>query len=509
MEQLRCSRLLQNKLKKINMKKFTFKLLFVCVCFLSPTILSAQSKSVSEFYLDIISRIKLEFIEDSGGRISVAPMESKGENGCNIKYYKPIVKNGKWQNVVLKFKPLQSGNTHFRFMMKNKKGSKNAIIAYLKDIKINGEIIDNGDFKHKYRHWGKSENKKFPIKIISKKKYRCLRINSKTDISRTFVFEAGKTYEFSFKIKAMGELEPYGDDKNVDLSEMFNVDITNKETPLISDSFAKMKSKMLVNDITFKLSNSGEKKAIIFRSSKFPQGRNPHKIFLKEPALEGQYIYILHTACSVGGNNETIGAITLLTDQGNKYYRDIRLGRDIGQFNEKCSYNNALPVDMGNGKYLYFSRIEMPNFENVVSMYFVGNGRVPWAIMAMTISEQKVYPFEITTPSPKEWTKADIPTETTKVVKGSALDFSQMLNTPIPAGATGRTIITERGTLAFEKTPDVDAKFRSYSFWSPLNFADLPKEERYEKIKDYCSRIREQGYNLVRIKLDKLKSVTS
>lgn len=487
------------------MKRVLINLFCITFSLFSSLSLFAQDKEYSnQVYLNIISRIRLDFIDDGGGRIDTVALPDKGENGCLIKYYK-LLENDKWQTVSFKFKALHTGNTHFCFFMRDKRGSKNAVVGYLDDVKINGEIIENGDFNRKLNHWSREESKKFPIKIISNNKSKYLRINSKKAISRTFVFEAGKTYEFSFRIKPIGEIKPHSDDVSVSLSEIVNVNLADKNTQLISNSFAKFNSAKLFNEVMFRPSKSGKNNAVIFRSGIYPKGLPSTTITLKKPALEEQFIYILHSACANDKHNSRVGSITLVTDQGNKYYRDIRLGKDVGAFNKKGSYNNAIPIDMGKGKYAYFSRIEMPQFENVVSMYISANEKIPWAILGITVSDKKVYPFEIATPSDKEWTKADVP-DVSKIVKGSALDFSDMLSTPIPAGSTGRVIISERGTLAFENSPEKDARFRSYSFWSPSKFVMLPKEERYEKMKDYASRVREQGYNLVRIKLDYLKS---
>ncbi|MBE6411819.1 MAG: hypothetical protein E7036_04620 [Opitutales bacterium] len=487
------------------MKKSMLKLLCLCVCFLASLTMFAQEKKLnSDVHLRIISRIKLEFIEDAGGRIVVQPLPEKGENGCMIKYLKPL-KNNKWQKVSLKFKALQSGNTHFSFYMRDKRGLKNAMAGYLDDVKIDGVLVENGDFSRRFVHWSPEKSNEFPIKYISKKKSKYVRINSKKGISRTFVFEAGKTYEFSFRVKSIGELKAHSDDISVNLSDIVNVNLADKNTPFISDTFAKFNSPKLYNGVVFAPSVSGENNAVIFRSSKYLNGLPFTTIKPEKPALEEQFIYILHTACNDAKSNEKVGSITLVTDQGNKYYREIKFAKDVGFFGKRGSYNNAVPIEISKGKFVYFSRIEMPNFENVVSMFVSADEKTTWALLGITISDKKIYPFEVATPSPQEWTKADIP-EVSKIVKGSALDFSDMLGTPIPAGSAGRVIISERGTLAFENSPEKDVRFRSYSFWSPSRFVMLPKEERYEKIKDYASRVREQGYNLVRIKLDYLKS---
>lgn len=487
------------------MKRVLLNLLLLGLSLFAPVSLTAQEKPADEFFLNIISRIKLEFVDSGDARIVVDPMPEKGENGCSVKYFKKLQERGKWQTVSIKFKALNSGNTFFRFTMRDKKGSKKALMAYLDDVKLDGQPISNGNFNSKFKDWNTYENKDFPVKIISKKENKFARINSKEVLARAFSFEAGKTYELSFKVKSIGEMSKYADHFSVSLSDFVNINIADKQTPIISNSLAKFKSPMLVNSVMFRPSNSNVNNAFALRSALQPNGVGSTKITFKKPAQEGQFIYILHTACALEKKSTSVGYIVLFTDQGNKYYRDIKLGRDVGAFDKRGSYNNALPVDMGNGKYAYFSRIEMPNFENVVAMQLSANPKNPWVILGITVCDKKVYPFEIATPSSAEWTKADIP-EMSKVVKGSALDFSNMLATPIPAGSTGRVIVSERGTLAFENSPEKDARFRSYSFWSAETFTALPKEERYEKIRDYASRVREQGYNLVRIKLDFLKS---
>src|SRR5262245_35706825 len=76
---------------------------------------------------------------------------------------------------------------------------------------------------------------------------------------------------------------------------------------------------------------------------------------------------------------------------------------------------------------------------------------------------------------------------------GSALDFSQMGFTEVPAGKHGRVIATPSGQFAFRDSPAQSRRFYGVNFC--FN-AQYPEHEQADRIAERLTRV---GYNAVRI----------
>lgn len=77
----------------------------------------------------------------------------------------------------------------------------------------------------------------------------------------------------------------------------------------------------------------------------------------------------------------------------------------------------------------------------------------------------------------------------------SALDFSSLRNTGVPAGKFGSVSINKRGQLAFKQAPDKRVRFFGLNSWSAGYIALWTKPD----IKEFAESMANQGYNIIRI----------
>ncbi len=498
------------------MGKLTHTIFAIACAVVSYSFSFAADLSDCDAYINAVADCRVELISKSTKNASIilGNWTTNGVKKDIIRFFYKSPTPNEWTTASFKFKALGSGNISISAYAKEKLDANKNILpfaAYFDDFKLNGKLIPNGDFKKEFDGWWYNKhNKDFPPKIVKFPSItgggNCVRVTRKGSISQSVKIEAGKTYEVSFRTRGAGLLSQGCDDSQFDISTSFNCDenIAKKFATKFPKIDLTGKGK-IIHNVHFTSNSRDGKTAYIPRTKLMKDDLLKVEFDVTPDQAAYRYLYILHTAFNAFESKyKVLGRVTITLDSGAVFKHDIHLGRDVWwSDSDKLLMNGkSVPVDGGN---LYFSRFELPEKGVVKKIGFHGFYKSPWAIYAATFSDTNEYPFEVVTPSEKEWTKADIP-ENIDVVKGSALDLSHMINTPIPAGATGRAFVSERGTIAFENTPKLDARFKSYSLWSSSIMARKPAPEKYEIIKKYAARLRAQGYNCVRIKIDYLKS---
>lgn len=458
---------------------------------------------------------KIELLSDANNKgIQLGKVNAKDKRQVLRFYYKSKTPK-QWTNTSFKFKALTSGEVTLLLSAperKNKDGKLISIAVNYDDIKLNGKLLPNGDFSDDFTTWSKSVYGDLGIVPKIEKcedingHGKCVRITRTSQLVKRLSLTKDKIYELSFATRYVGEIDRYIDDVALDFSDSFNNSSKNMKKMKIALPNPKIsKEGVVINGIKFKANTSEGKSALIFRSKLLSSEKNEIKIKLTEEQAKLQYLYIIHTISNAFiDNNNSVGRVMMTTKNGRLVKKDIHLDRDAGYQNQVVNGFNATPLQVDGGT-VYFSRFKLPEDEKVDTISFLGHYKSPWIVYAGTLSDTKVYPFEIMTPTEDKWTKADITDKFYDVEEGSALDLSHLISTPVPAGSTGRAIVSSRGTIAFEKTPEKDARFKSYSLWESKLFAYIPDVERREFIRNYAKNLRKQGYNLVRIKLDYLK----
>ncbi len=504
--------------KQLYMIKLTHTFFAVACAILSYSFSLAADLTNCDAYITAIADCRIEVLSKStkNNTINFGQWTTNGIKKDIVRYFYKSQTPNEWTTTSFKIKALQTGKlTLGAYMQEKKDESKNIlpIAVYYDDFKVNGKLIPNGDFQKDFDGWWYNKhNKNFPPKIIKKLSItgggNCARVTRQSNISQSIKIEAGKTYEVSFRTRRAGLLKVGCDDMQFDISKEFNCDEN------IAKKFGSKLQKMdltgngmYVYNIRFASKSIDGKTAYVPRNRLTPQAKGSAELDVSADEATARYLYILHTAFNAFESKyNAIGRMVFTLDNGQQIKHDIHLGRDVWWSDSEKLLRNGKAIKTKNG-YLYFSRFELPENGVVKKIAFQGFYKVPWAIYAATFSDTKEYAFQFTHDI-DNWSGADIP-ENLDIAKGSALDLSHTINTPIPAGASGRAFVSERGTIAFENTPNIDARFKSYSLWSSSLMARLPATEKYEKMRKYASRLRAQGYNCVRIKLDYLKSFST
>ncbi|MBQ6534571.1 MAG: hypothetical protein IJI37_05315, partial [Opitutales bacterium] len=258
-----------------------------------------------------------------------------------------------------------------------------------------------------------------------------------------------------------------------------------------------------IEGIRFAADTSGGGRALVIRNKLAPTAPMSVEFTLTPDQKAMKSLYILHTLSdAIKPECAAMCRVIFIDKKGAQTKRDIHIGRDIFTPDQTPRGMNAICVKAEGGN-LCFSRFDLP--QGTEKIAFAGFYKSPWIIYAATLSDSDVPAFETFRPTPGKWTSAGVDGGFYEIKSGSALDLSGILQTPVPAGSTGRAIVSPRGTIAFESAPDVDVRFKSYSLWDSKLFIYLPPEERKARIREYAAYVRLQGYNLVRIKLDYLK----
>ena len=488
----------------------------IFLLFASATTTFAQNLKNCHCYVNLMAKSKIEFVSEVKSASAQTGTIGEDYRKKNILrfFYKSDAPN-EWKKVSIKFKAHSSDTVNICLSSSEQKGKDGKILpiaTYYDDVKVNGKLLPNGDFSKDFLDWHISfaGNEKLLPKIIQTKEIvkdgKCARITRKGQISQTIKVKAGKVYELSFSMRYAGIFNPLDDDMALDFSDTFNDNSATMKKIKVALPNPKISEEgTLINGIRFKSTKVKGRSALILRNKLLPSVKSRVDVKINENQARTRYFYFVHTASSaMPKNTHSIGRVLMTTKSGKLIKNDVNYKHVYGYQDEKINGLNAKPYKVDGGT-VYFSRFAMPENDLVDTISFVSFYKSPWVIYAGTFSDTNVYPFEIFKPNADEWSYADVPNTYYDVEKKSALDLSEMVFTPTPAGATGRAIVSPRGTIAFEKTPEKDAKFKSFSLWQASLFRHIPAEERKDFIRKFAVNVRKQGYNLVRIKLDFLK----
>ncbi len=371
---------------------------------------------------------------------------------------------------------------------KKKENAKRKFAVYYDNLKINGKLYENGDFENGLENF--SSSAKYPPKIEKSPKFvkygkSCLRVWSHSYTGFNLKLKKGDKITVSVMIKPAGELVS-DDDSLLSLPDGIKAESINLQTD--------EKGEAVFDSVRFNTANPVKLDS------------EPIVINLKDKSIFGRYVYILHSMSDSNCvQNQDIGRVFIKTKDGKLVKHLLAYGRDMLDENKYEPAINAKAVFFKKPKNkkgaLYFSRFEVPSNEAIESILINRWLNFNWNIVAVTVSDKKVNPYEEWTPTAEEWKVADIP-EDPRVIKGSALDLSHFYHDG-EAGKFGRVVVSERGTFAFENDPKNDVRFKSFmmSMGLAMRFFDT-YEERKAVLKEYAEQIKLAGYNAVRIDFD-------
>ena len=493
------------------------KKLLLLALFALPFVAHSKSKLNAEAYVVVVSpKMRFEVVDvDKTSSAEVGKLKHGDDKVDDIVRFKHRNQTEAWENVSFKVKALDSGEVSFTLsgVHKFKDGVRQCYALAYDDFKLNGKPFENGSFDDGLKKWTASTN--YPTKVMTEtlpngKINNYLRAWSLTYATQKFYFEAGKTYEFTFKIRPIGKMNIKTGEVPLDISKYANIDLSK---------FGVFKSKLNLANLDYSRKNFGGVNfnliqpsqnngngGIVFASK--GRRKNIEKIEISpKEVIVGRYLYLLHTSFYAYTPDIDVAKLKLTSADGITKEYKIQRRRDSWLFTDERNYHaNILPVYYADpakrtGK-LYLSRFDIPDgsLSKVEIESCFGDAFI---LLGATTSPKGVPTVEIVPFDNSKWVKADIPMDM-EVKKGSPLDQSVFFDDK-PAGTYGRVILSERGTLAFEKTPHKDARFKGFSEYSVGYFAKRPMPDRIEAIKRYAQSFKKTGYNSARISFEVLK----
>ena len=505
------------------MKFMSFAILFA---FLSAGKLGGAQNSA---YAVLGGDVPIEIIEaPKDVRVLHRTWGAEAARKNSVRIYAPV-SDGEWRRVAVKLKVPADCKSVLSFGGDGEKSPsgrpRNA--AFFDNVSIDSLPLYNGDFEKGNDSWSVESGGNFPAKIGAYPRAEgaahgvfAARASSFGAVRRSVSLKGGRVFELAFDVLGAkpSDLET---DFPIDLKKFANTSPSDfaqmRKLPKgamlgaflekLSDSAGVSEVCGIKFDIANSAANSG-KLVVALKSSAAPSA--PASVKTGGISRSGRYIYVVHALANPDRMQKgwSFGALNIEYTDGVKKGFRMRYGIDADAYRAaNRTLRNGRIAFPSDGGALYMSRFPLDANRRVEKVSFSAYGNAPWIVVAATISDKKVDPCETTTPKGNpDWVLADIP-EDHPVRAGSALDLSSFLP-DAEAGVFGRVIISPRGTMAFEKNPDADVRFKGYTFYPHSLVLKYDFETARDNMRKYAAQIRRNGYNLLRINFDYLKSDT-
>ena len=206
---------------------------------------------------------------------------------------------------------------------------------------------------------------------------------------------------------------------------------------------------------------------------------------------QGKVLYLLH-ALAWPSDRKEIGRVTVNYTDGTRSEIPVTSGVDVGNWWAPVGLENGEVAWTGENKSayvgLYRSNYPIEN-KPIRSLVFDTANRSVWGVVAASVSDdpvplQRSAPFYIV--EGKDWKPVPYYKD---FEKGSALDFSGMLDAP--AGKYG-PVVNRNGKFVFRDRPEKPVRFYGINFCSTAQFLSKEWAERL------ADRMAATGYNAVR-----------
>ena len=498
----------------------------------------AQATKPKQTYVVLGSKdANLEIVEANGVSLKHRAWGPEEERKFSVRAYANI-STDKWTTVKFKLKYTGQMPVYLVFGGEGQSnGEKKVRDCVLYDnVKINGKLLKDGDFEKAKLDWKFGQHLEMPARAVSISDDirfgnngiggRAGLANSQSRISTELNIKKDEVFEVSFEALAV-PMEKFSDgDIHLNIRKYANMAFADENAgdgvggwmdEGKKKSFRKFKSKIgktSFEGVSFNIidpeKNSGSS-VMTFQSSRTNTILRSALFDVSNEKILANYLYFLH---SLSKNQETrandiFGYVVIIYTDGTRVPHILRYGYDCADCWEPSYPRNAKVVYRTSKKRnrgaLYMSRVKFDSEKFIKSIEFSSSAKMPWVVVGATISLKDVRTCDTTTPTGNpDWVATDMPKDLT-VIKGSALDFSAFWDGK-PAGYYGRAIVSERGTMTFEKTPEKDVRFKGYTFYPQELINKFDKETAHKNIEKYAKLVRMSGYNLVRIGFDWIKS---
>lgn len=466
-----------------------------------------------------------------------AKIESGGK-GTYLKFFGQPELNGKvvtfdlsgkgegWESRKITFVPEKDGIVSVQFFSLASKGKQTIYGTFFDNIALNGNLLPNGDLEQGNSAWKVRSypgGEKFPARIISDRgivKFgkHCLLTSADSRAVFTIKVRGKVPAELTFQHRFAGPLHPGRDVTPVDLRPWANRDFADEKAGdgrggwsdqgPEEDLHGLDPSLVSFGGMEFTLvdpASNGGKAVLTFDSRFCRTGLNTVKIPFRKPYPRQKFFYLLHTSCWTPKKGTAIGSIRFHFADGLNAEYEILSGRDVLDWISITGAANAkkvcaLPVKQNRKGGFYLSRFTLPGKE-VTAITLSTKGNSVWIVGAGSFASREVAIGMNEFKPDASWKVCDFPA--LAVVRGSAIDLDPFLE-PGPSGKYGRVRFSPGGGLEFEKRPGVEQRFFGFAEWGcdrlfRIGERKKIKRDRSKDVPLFCSLMRRQGYNALRI----------
>ena len=429
-----------------------------------------------------------DFKLDNDAMPSNVKISKVGKAGLSIDL---DVDSTKWQT--LKIVGTAEKKMSLRLMYNSKKG-KNAMPVFFDNIKVNGQLLPNGDFSSgDFDSWFLPKKRK-PVALanahIPNGKGKSAYVEVGRYLMRNIPLQEGQRVEIEIDCLAENN---WSDSLMLDISKDCNVVVGDES------SFAKNlkapKTPKVYGGMIFSFADKNGQPNVMYLK---PSESKKYEI---ENQISAKYLYLMYSTKRVVKKKPDVVRVNVKFVSGRTRSRSLKLGEDVQFFDNKIeALDNALQVHIDNKKEntggVYITRVDLlagGNEEPIKTIEI--SSMIDFQIYGATLSSREVFTTEILKYTPDKWVKLDM--EDLDIKEGSALDVSQFTNHHAPAGKYGRVVVGRNGDFEFEKRPNVPIRFKGanvYTFSKRIGDKIKTKEE----IDFYVKMIKKQGYNAVR-----------
>ena len=455
----------------------------------------------------------------------------ESERKFSVRIYAPT-STAEWRRVSVKLKPA-AGRGFYLAVGGEEEKSPSGLprrAAFYDNFSVNGKLLPNGGFENGQSEWTILRRGEFPARLMfaPRKLERGGRVafaNSSSAVYRKFTVDSDGVFELSFDVRG-AEVSDFESDVPLNLRKFANMGFVD-ENPSdgiggwtdegAKKSFKKLRSKVgrtkfegILFDILNPEKNSGSS-VLTFSSKSAPVILENAEIDLSEEGVASDFLYLLHTAVDDGKivRGGTFAYVAVTYEDGPSKTFPLHFGTDVGDCWKPDRFaRNAKTVLLASKKRnrgaLYLSRFPLDSSKKLKSVELKSRRDITWVVVAATLSDRKVLTCETVTPQDNpDWVAADMPEDAT-VIDGSALDM-RIFGKPEEAGKYGRVVVSPRGTMAFEKRPEKDVRFKGFTFYPQEFLRGFDAAQARENSRLYAAQLPKNGYNLVRISFDYIK----
>ena len=400
-------------------------------------------------------------------------------------------RDDKWKTLTLSGTANANGNLRIMLRSQSKKG---AVPVYFDNLKINGQLVANGDFSSEsFDGWFLSKEKKTPElkrSHISENNGTSAYSRHGRFIARDIKVNSGDKLEISVDVLSA---DSWTDSHFLDLTNYYNVVLGDKQS-FIKNAKAPTEQR-LYGGMKFNFIDRNGTPNIAYlkysESAKFEFGKSE---------VEGKYLYILYAAEKFKFPEKGTMIVRVNFRDGRKMTRYFRYGEDLKYFSENVqALDNALPIYVDNKKKnvggVYIARCDLVGGGGTSLIETIEfNSRADIQILGATISSREIFTTEILKYPEDKWVEID--TSDMEVKEGSALDVSYQVD-HAPAGKYGRVVVGKNGTFEFEKRPGVPVRFKGANFYRLI--CQIGNEiKTHKEIDEYVKMLKKQGFNALR-----------